>query len=178
MKVSIRLCGLGGQGVILSSVLLGQAAVVEKGLYVSQTQSYGSEARGGQCQSELMISDVPILTPNARQNDILIAMFQTAYNSYISSLKEGGSLYVDSELVKDLHNVPAGVTVYKAPFTQEAIALGSQMAANMVMLGYFVQKTGLIDLDHLKAALRGAVKKRWLPLNMKAVDKGAEMARD
>ena len=46
----ITLCGFGGQGIILTAVMLGTAAVTKGGLYAVQTQSYGSEARGGQCQ--------------------------------------------------------------------------------------------------------------------------------
>ena len=46
----ISLCGFGGQGIILSAVILGTTAVTKANLYAVQTQSYGSEARGGQCQ--------------------------------------------------------------------------------------------------------------------------------
>ena len=52
----ITLCGFGGQGIILTAVMLGTAAVTKGGLYAVQTQSYGSEARGGQCQAELIMS--------------------------------------------------------------------------------------------------------------------------
>ena len=48
----ITLCGFGGQGIILSAVILGTAAVTKGNLYAVQTQSYGSEARGGQCPAE------------------------------------------------------------------------------------------------------------------------------
>ena len=41
----ITLCGFGGQGIILTAVMLGTAAVTKGGLYAVQTQSYGSEAR-------------------------------------------------------------------------------------------------------------------------------------
>ena len=41
---NITLCGFGGQGIILTAVLLGTAAVTRGGLYAVQTQSYGSEA--------------------------------------------------------------------------------------------------------------------------------------
>ena len=44
----ITLCGMGGQGIILSAVILGTAAVTRGKKYAVQTQSYGSEARGGQ----------------------------------------------------------------------------------------------------------------------------------
>lgn len=62
----ISLCGFGGQGIILSAVILGTTAVTKADLYAVQTQSYGSEARGGQCQAELIIQDKPINSPHCR----------------------------------------------------------------------------------------------------------------
>ena len=41
----IRICGLGGQGIILAGEILGLAAIIE-GKYATQMRSYGSEARG------------------------------------------------------------------------------------------------------------------------------------
>ena len=58
-KVEIRLAGSGGQGVILASVILAEAAV-QAGKYTAQSQSYGPEARGGSCKAETLISDAPI----------------------------------------------------------------------------------------------------------------------
>lgn len=172
---SIRFCGFGGQGIILSAVLMGEAAVIGNGLFAAQTQSYGSEARGGQCQAELKISDAPILTPIQHKNDILIAMFQTAFNTYISSLREGGTLFVDAELVPKLENVPKNVKIHKIPATETAIELGNKMAANMVMLGAVAKATGLVTVEQLKETLKGALKASLLPLNYKALEKGASI---
>ena len=58
-KMELRLAGSGGQGVILASVILAEAAV-QSGKYTAQSQSYGPEARGGACKAETLISDDPI----------------------------------------------------------------------------------------------------------------------
>ena len=176
-STSIRFCGFGGQGIILSAVVLGEALVLQRGLYAAQTQSYGSEARGGQCQSELMVSDQPILTPIRSHNDILIAMFQTAFNSYIGSLQENGTLFVDAELVPDLSGLKSKATVHKVPATETAIGLGNKMAANMVMLGYFAGATEMITLEQLDAALRENVKEKFLELNRQAIKSGFDLAK-
>lgn len=63
----ISLCGFGGQGIILAAVILGTTAVTKGNLYAVQTQSYGSEARGGQCQAELIIDHKPINSPVAEK---------------------------------------------------------------------------------------------------------------
>ncbi|MCL1940452.1 MAG: 2-oxoacid:acceptor oxidoreductase family protein [Synergistaceae bacterium] len=171
-NTSIRFSGFGGQGIILSAVVLGDALVIQKGLFASQTQSYGSEARGGQCQSELLVSEEPILTPIRATNDILVAMFQTAFNTYIKSLRADGTLFVDSELVTDLSSVPPGTACHKVPATETAIALGNKMAANMVMLGYFAAATDMVNIEQLDATLAAHVKDTFLDLNKKALRAG------
>ncbi|HPW99509.1 MAG TPA: 2-oxoacid:acceptor oxidoreductase family protein, partial [Sedimentibacter sp.] len=58
-KHEIRLSGSGGQGVILASIILADAAI-EQGLNAIQTQSYGPEARGGASKAEVIISNEEI----------------------------------------------------------------------------------------------------------------------
>ncbi len=53
--MNIRFCGFGGQGIVLSGYILGSAAI-EENLNTLQTQSYGSESRGGACKSDVIIS--------------------------------------------------------------------------------------------------------------------------
>jgi 2-oxoglutarate ferredoxin oxidoreductase subunit gamma len=175
--VSIRFSGFGGQGIILSAVVLGDALVIHKGLYAAQTQSYGSEARGGQCQSELIVSEKPILTPIRAFNDILVSMFQTSLDSYIGSLRRDGTLFVDSGLVGDLSRVPPETARYKVPATEIALDLGNKMAANMVMLGYFAGVTEMLNLEQLDAALEENVRKEFLDLNEKAIRAGFDLSR-
>ena len=93
----ITLCGFGGQGIILTAVMLGTAAVTKGGLYAVQTQSYGSEARGGQCQAELIIDTAPINSPVAEKKNLLVALFQSAYEKYIPTLSEDGVLVIDAD---------------------------------------------------------------------------------
>ena len=54
--IQVRFAGLGGQGILLMGEILGEAAVLEK-KYVGQTASYGAEARGSACKSDVVISD-------------------------------------------------------------------------------------------------------------------------
>ena len=55
-RFEICLSGLGGQGVQTLGKILGQALALGHGYYVTQTQSYGPEARGGASRSDLVIS--------------------------------------------------------------------------------------------------------------------------
>ena len=60
MRREVRIAGFGGQGVITMGSILAVAAGIFEDLEVAQTQSYGPEARGGACRSEVVISDEPI----------------------------------------------------------------------------------------------------------------------
>ena len=172
----ISLCGFGGQGIILSAVLLGTAAVTKGGLYAVQTQSYGSEARGGQCQAELLIDKGPINSPVAETKNLLVAMFQTAYEKYIPILDEDGVLVIDPQLVTNL--VRPIANTFAVPATQIAVDLGNRMAANMVMLGFLSECLGLLRAEDLLEAVKDQVNPRFVELNLKAVQAGIDYAKD
>ena len=55
MRINVRFAGAGGQGVILASVLLAEGYGLGENYNISQTQSYGPEARGGACKDEVVI---------------------------------------------------------------------------------------------------------------------------
>lgn len=173
----ITLCGMGGQGIILSAVILGTAAVTKGHKYAVQTQSYGSEARGGQCQAELIIDDRPINSPVAQQKDLLVAMFQEAYKKYADTLAENGVLVYDPNLVTDLADRPCAHR-FAVPVTQIAIDLGNRMAANMVMLGFLSRALGMVSREALMDTVRENVPSRFVELNLKAVETGIAYAEE
>lgn len=170
----IALCGMGGQGIILASVLLGTAAVTLAGLHAVQTQSYGSEARGGQCQAELIIDSAPILSPVAQKKDLLLAMFSEAYHKYIPDLKEDGVLVYDTDLVQP--ETRQGRS-YGVPATQMAVKLGNRMAANMVMLGFLAEMFGIISVEQLEQVVVSEVDERFRELDINAARAGVSFAQ-
>ena len=87
----IRLSGFGGQGVVLAGVLLGEAGALD-GNYVSGSNSYGAQARGSGCKSEVIFSRGPVDFPHLIGADILIAMSQGAYNEYCGDVNEDSGL--------------------------------------------------------------------------------------
>ena len=84
----LRIAGLGGQGVILSAIVIGKAASIYQGAHATMTQNFGPEARGGACSAQLLLSDQPILYPYVTQPDILVVMSQEAYTRFGPELKE------------------------------------------------------------------------------------------
>ena len=164
----ISLCGFGGQGIILSAVILGTTAVTKADLYAVQTQSYGSEARGGQCQAELIIQDKPINSPIAETKNLLVAMFQTAYEKYIDTLDEDGVLVIDPQLV----------TKIVRPIKHTLEIPATQIAVDMVVLGFLSEALDLMSRDAPFSVLESTVNPRFLELNIKAVDAGIAYAVD
>jgi len=174
-QISMRFCGFGGQGIVLSAVVLGTAAVTRGGLHGVQTQSYGSEARGGQCQSELILSDKPINSPDVAAKDILLAMPQSALDTFLPSLKPDGILIVDPGMVTDTHGTKA--RVLEVPATETAQGLGNRICANMVILGFVQAVTGLISKEDLVHVVADSVPVKFVDLNLRAVDAGIELAK-
>ncbi|MCI8464238.1 MAG: ketoisovalerate oxidoreductase [Lachnospiraceae bacterium] len=172
----VTLCGFGGQGIILSAVILGTTAVTKGNLYAVQTQSYGSEARGGQCQAELIIDKKAINSPVAEKKNLLVAMFQTAYEKYIPTLEEEGVLVIDPGLVTNITR-PIKNT-FEVPATQIAVDLGNRMAANMVMLGFLSEALGIIGHQDLLDVVKDNVNPRFVELNFKAVEAGVAYAKE
>ncbi|MCK5227306.1 MAG: 2-oxoacid:acceptor oxidoreductase family protein, partial [Desulfobulbaceae bacterium] len=101
-RYEIRLSGSGGQGIITAAVILAEAAAIYEDKFVCQTQSYGPEARGGKSKAEVVISDCEIDYPKVIKLDMLLAMNQTACDSYFYNFKPNGLLLVDSTLVKQI----------------------------------------------------------------------------
>jgi 2-oxoglutarate ferredoxin oxidoreductase subunit gamma len=169
----IRIAGFGGQGVILSAVVLGKAASIYEDGFATMTQNFGPEARGGACSAQLILSDSPVLYPYVTQPDILVVMSQEAYNRFAPELKPGGLLIVEQDLVRvsDLKGDPR---VYSIPATRFAEELGKRMVLNCVMVGFVTAVTNLLSADAVRKAVADSVPPSFRELNLKAFEKGFE----
>jgi 2-oxoglutarate ferredoxin oxidoreductase subunit gamma len=169
----IRLAGFGGQGVILSAIVLGKAASIYQGAYATMTQNFGPEARGGACSAQLIVSDSPILYPYVAQPDILVVLSQEAYVRFAPELKDGGIMIVEQDMVRvsDLHKE---IKVYSIPATRIAEELGKRMVLNSVMVGFFTAITNLLDPDAVRKAVADSVPPNFRDLNLKAFERGLE----
>jgi 2-oxoglutarate ferredoxin oxidoreductase subunit gamma len=167
----IRIAGFGGQGVILSAVVLGKAASIYENGFATMTQNFGPEARGGACSAQLVISDSPVLYPYVTRPDIMVIMSQEAYNRFASELRPGGVLIIEEDLVRvsDLKGDPK---VYSVPATRFAEELGKRMVLNSVLVGFFTAVTKLLGADSVRKAVADSVPSASRELNLKAFDKG------
>jgi 2-oxoglutarate ferredoxin oxidoreductase subunit gamma len=172
----IRIAGFGGQGVILSAIVLGQAASIFQGAFATMTQNFGPEARGGACSAQLVLSDSPVLYPYVTQPDILVVTSQEAYARFIPELKDGGILIVEEDLVRVDPSFSGNqeIQIYSIPATRIAEVLGKRMVQNSVMVGFFTAVTNLLDPDAVGKAVADSVPQSFRELNLKAFEKGLE----
>ena len=167
----IRFSGYGGQGIIRLGLITGKAVSLFDNRFGTMTQSFGPEARGSACSSQVVVSDERVLYPYITKPEILVSMSQDAYEKYEPELRDGGMLIYDSDLVK-LKPGRAGLRIYGVPSTRFAEEMGNRIFGNLVMLGFFTAVTRVVSPDAMKKALPGLVPGRFLALNIKAFEKG------
>jgi 2-oxoglutarate ferredoxin oxidoreductase subunit gamma len=152
-RQDIKLCGFGGQGIILSGYILGKAVSIFDKKEAVLTQSYGPEARGGACSADVVISDSKIDYPYLKNVNILVAMSQEAYTTYSKHLGKNRILLIDEA-------------------TRFAEELGKKIVANIVMLGFFTALSDSVSYDAMKNAILSSVPKGTEKLNESAFEKG------
>jgi len=174
-RYEIRLSGSGGQGLILAGVMLAQAMGVEDGKNVVQTQSYGPEARGGASRADVVVSTDTIYYPKPMGLDLLLALTQEACDTYYPSLKEGGILIIDSDLIHQ----PPNPGCYSFPFTQLAKnEIGHVMVANVISLGAIVEITGLCTKDSIRKVVKSRAPVGTEEKNLQALELGFKIAKE
>lgn len=174
-RTEILIAGFGGQGIILAGVILGRAIALYEGKNAIQIQSYGPEARGGACRSEVVVSDGEIDYPMVIRPDVFVAMSQEAFDRYIGRLKPEGTLIVDSSLVR-FDEGEIRPRAYRVPATLAADELGRRVVANVVMLGALGGLTGLVSKGALERSVRDTAPKGTEELNLRALGRGFEIA--
>lgn len=175
MMKSIRICGFGGQGVILAGFIIGKAASVFMNFNAVQSQSYGPEARGGAARSEVIISDKKISYPRPTTVDILIALSQEAFDLYKNDIKEDTIIIIDPDLVPR-HDI--GRPVYKIRAQKIAEELGNRLVTNIVMIGAMLGISKLLDEEAVRKAVLDSVPSRFKDINDKAYMKGLEAGKN
>jgi 2-oxoglutarate ferredoxin oxidoreductase subunit gamma len=173
MSQEIKLSGFGGQGIIMMGMILGKAATLYDNKFATLTQSFGPEARGGACSAQLIISETRVLYPYLTAPDILVAMSQEAYEKFEPTLKPGGVLIIEENLVHP-HPDEGRVKQFTIPATRIAEGLGNRMFANMVMLGFVGSVTKIVPKQALINAVRDTLPARLLEKNLIALEKGYE----
>jgi len=175
----VIIAGFGGQGIILAGRLLAQTAM-KAGKEVTYMPSYGAEVRGGTANCMVIIANEPIASPLVEKPDSLIVMNKASLNKFAPRLKRAGLLIMNSSLIDIKPQLDDSIEIIAIPADEIAVELGNQKAANMVAIGAYLQKRGILSPDTAVDCLPATIAKRYhktLPVNTEALHRGAEFAQ-
>ena len=174
MKFEARITGLGGQGAITAGHIFGSAACLHEGKEVVVTEGYSPYITGGWSRADVVVSDEPIDYPLVSKLDALVTMYQEGLDINMKLVKPTGVVIAEKRLV-NLSKVVGDRRVYAIPAGEVAEGLGRKVLMNIVMLGSMVALASPHSLEPLKKAVIERFPKA-AELNMKALDKGVELA--
>jgi 2-oxoglutarate ferredoxin oxidoreductase subunit gamma len=174
-RCRIIFSGSGGQGIITAARLLAETAALYEGLNAVQSQSYGPEARGGACRSDVIISDTEILFPKVTQPNVIISLSQEAYNTYSKLIRPGGLLLLDTYYVQQEKKVDARqieLAMYKAVLTE----IKNPIVYSLCVLGALIYFIPLVQQASLDIVLEKHFSSALLPVNKRAFQLGLHLA--
>lgn len=174
-RYEIRLSGSGGQGLVLAGVILAEALGVYEKKNVTQTQSYGPEARGGASRSDIVVSEGEIYYPKTTELDLLLCLTQESCDGYFRDLKEEGILIVDSDRVRQLPTQRA----FSLPFINTAREkVGTPVVANVVSLAAVIAISGICSRESIEKAVLDRAPRGTEEKNKLACDLGYELGSE
>lgn len=144
--------GSGGQGVVFMGTLLAYAGMQE-GRNVVGIPSYGAEMRGGTVNYTIIISDEEIASPLVFNPTGCVVMNQHSLYKFENRLRKGGILVVNSSMVTR-KNTRNDIHIFEIHASQLADELGNIRCANMVILGLYAKRSGVVSLESLIQGLR------------------------
>jgi 2-oxoglutarate ferredoxin oxidoreductase subunit gamma len=178
MHQEVIMGGVGGQGIMVIGNLLAQAAFMEN-LNVTYLPIYGVEKRGGQADCTVVISSEEIGSPVVGAPQSCLLMSRTSLQKYGPRIKPHGLLVLNSSLVDPKEVSRNDLEVLPIPANDLAMDLKNDRLANMIMIGAFVEKTRVVNLDTMISILPRIFDERHhhlIPANTEAIRKGAECA--
>ncbi|MEO0097853.1 MAG: indolepyruvate oxidoreductase subunit beta [candidate division WOR-3 bacterium] len=186
---NILICGIGGQGVLLFSDILGEVAM-ESGFLVKKSEVKGMAQRGGSVISHLRFGK-EVYSPliPLKEAHFLVSMEKVEALRYLDYLKDDGILITDDFYVPPLpvligetefdfsiidKNLKEKVkNLYYVPCQEMAKELGDVRVSNIILLGFLSNFLDFKLEDYFKVLERN-IKKQYLEINKKAFLKGRE----
>ena len=179
METNLCVAGFGGQGVMTLGKFLADAACNATDKNVTFFPSYGAEQRGGTANCFVVISDEMIGAPLGDVMDDLVVMNGPSLNKFLPTLKQGGTLFINSSIVDEKEINRTDVKVVRAPVTELALEMGNSKVLNVIMLGVYVGCTEVVPPEVVWETIEHKLgsKPKLLPLNRQAFEKGLELGR-
>lgn len=186
-KANILIVGVGGQGTLLASVLLGNLAL-KKGYDVKLSEVHGMAQRGGSVVTHVRIAEdgvnSPLIEPG--EADIIIAFEELEAYRWLPYLRKEGRMYVNAQQI-----MPMPVIMGKAEYPERIIEKlqayagkvkaidglklaeesGTDKAVNVVLLGAASNDMPFSDEEWL-SVIEENVKPKFIDINKTAFEKG------
>ena len=179
MEREIIMYGLGGQGIVVSSKIMGQAVVLE-GNFAAHFASYRPLVRGGSCQCNVIVGPAPIASPPILDAASDAIVMHRAFVPVAEKLlRPGGFLLLNTSSASE-GTRRRDLNVLALPASDLAEELGNILVASMIAVGAFLEKTGLAALDSAVRALAEVLparRQQIIRVNEAALRKGAEFVR-
>lgn len=171
--------GFGGQGVLMMGISLAHSAM-SNGYHVTYLPAYGAEVRGGTANCTVAVADEEITSPVASEPDNLVVMNSPSLTTFQNKVTHGGTIFLNSSIV-EARPSRQDVNCIAVPCGDMAQALGNDRVANIIMMGAFIKKTGIVPADiYLKSleTIMGSKKKSAAEVNRKAFNAGYDFVKD
>lgn len=183
---NILIVGVGGQGTLLASRVLAQAAVDQE-YDVKVSEIHGMAQRGGSVVSQVRYGN-KVFSPIIKQGDadVIMAFEKLEAARYLPFLRKGGLMVINTDKIdplpvmsgevrypEKLEEKIAGVVPKTVTLDATGIAekCGTSKAANIVLVGLVGRTLGM-PLDSLVEAIRGLVPEKAIDINIRALNEG------
>jgi indolepyruvate ferredoxin oxidoreductase beta subunit len=180
MKYDIVLGGVGGQGILLASQIIAEAAM-KNGLKVMMAETHGMAQRGGSVVTHVRLGHIyGALVPEGHADLVVGFEYMEAYRQ-LKFLKKGKKIIMNTHKIKpvildtypDLNYDLSVYTVLKLDATKIALELGNVIVTNMVLLGAISKFADLpVSENEIKEVLKESVPPKFLQIDLEAFEKG------
>lgn len=176
MTHEVIISGFGGQGVLSMGKILAYSGLME-GKEVTWMPAYGPEQRGGTANVTVVISDERIASPILSQYDVVVVLNQPSLDKFESKVKSGGILIYDENSIM---NLPTRTDIASIGIQamEKSASMGNSKVFNMIVLGSLLKACPMVSRSSVESSLYHSLPKRnhrLIPLNMQAIDAGANM---
>lgn len=186
-NLNILIVGVGGQGTLLASVLLGNIAM-NNGYDVKLSEVHGMAQRGGSVVTHVRMSKENVCAPVIDKGgaDIIVAFEMLEAYRWVGYLKKGGKMFVNTQKINPMpvimgaakypENIKEFITenAGEAKFVDAlsiAEELGNVKAVNTVLMGVLAKEMPF-DKEIWIDTIAKTVKPRFVELNKKAFERG------
>lgn len=150
-KKEIMLAGTGGQGLVSTSIMLGEIGT-ENGFQVTQKGNYGVTTIGGYVQADVVISDEPVIYPEVQTPDIALALTQEAFDEIVKRASDETLVIYDAD---EINCNKSGENYRGYNISKTAQNVNNARGVNMVGLGILIGLTKIFTLEQVSEHIKG-----------------------